>query len=68
VRSTILRWTILAAVALLTMASPAPALDGATGAKLADLLAKFDAYAESSRQRWDIRMVDDAADGRFTRT
>jgi len=52
VRSTIPRWAILAAVALFTMARPVPALDSPTGSKLADLLAKFDQYAESSRRRW----------------
>ena len=35
-------------------AAAAPAPSGPTGAALAEILARFDAYAESSRQRWGV--------------
>ena len=38
----------------LAVGPQARAQDKPTGAALADLLAKFDAYAESSRQRWGV--------------
>jgi len=42
-------------LSLVALAGPrAEAQQGPTGAALADLLAKFDAYAESSRQRWGV--------------
>jgi hypothetical protein len=45
----LLAWCVLSLIALAGPRAEAP--QGPTGSALADLLAKFDTYAESSRQR-----------------
>ena len=44
----------LAVLAALPGGPRVEALEGATGVRLQEILAKFDAYAESSRQRWGV--------------